>query len=58
MHIEIPFIGQVEAQEQTDWINAINAIAKKFRLVPLDVVPADQLPQVEIAVVALSLIHI
>lgn len=52
MHIEIPFIGQVETQEQTDWINAINSIAKKFRLVPLDAVPADQLPQVEIAVVA------
>lgn len=52
MQIEIPFIGQVEAQQQTDWINAINSIAEKFRLIPFDAVPADQLQQVEIAVVA------
>jgi len=52
MRSEIPFIGQVDTQEQNNWINAINERCSSFTLAPLAAMSADATTKAEVAVVA------
>ena len=49
---QVAFIGEVEKAEQNSWIEAINTRSKTFRLAPLASIPAANINQVDVAVVA------
>lgn len=52
MRFDIPFIGQVDDKEQSEWITAINERAANFSLLPLDSMPISARRKAPVAVVA------
>ena len=52
MQFDIPFIGQIDNTEESNWIEAINSRAVNFRLRPLDSMQPDAMNKAEVAVVA------